>query len=216
MKKHYQSIIVIIFIFAVIGLTYYYTTQNQQDETSAVIEPQPTMVATDIISPIAPTAFDNSDLKIGGSSHTDAENVYSILYPNDYKTDTQNGGKETRFYKTGATQRGQTEMYDGVIIVLETIPLNGQSLEKWVDDKLKAATADGTSEIVQPKMPTTLNGYPGFIYTLRGLGESKYTVIQKDTNSNYAVSIVTLVNDPQNVGFQKEVDKTLSTLQILK
>ena len=86
----------------------------------------------------------------------------------------------------------------------------------WVDQQIKTATTDGTSEIIEPKTTTTLNNFPGYTYKIRGLGEFKTYAVQKDTNSKNAVLITTLVEDPTSAGFQEQVDKTLSTLQILK
>ncbi len=159
--------------------------------------------------------IDNSDLRAGGSSYSDPQGVYVFLYPADYKLDTKDK-QHIRIYKTGATQKGQTEIYDGVIMVFETISLNGKTFQKWLDEYLKQMTADGTSEIIAPPKNIMLNNYSGVTYKIRSLGQSTYYVLQKDMKSNYAIVIATSVNDPQNVGFQTEVDKTLSTLEILK
>lgn len=72
------------------------------------------------------------------------------------------------------------------------------------------------SELVSPKKRVDINNYPGFTYTIRGLGEAVNYAVQKDPNSPYAVSITTLVADPGNVGFEEEVNAALSTLQLLK
>lgn len=159
--------------------------------------------------------INNSNLRAGGSSYRDTQGVYVFLYPADYILDTQDK-QHVRIYKTGATQKGQTEMYDGVIMVFETIVLNKQTLNTWVDTTLKTATEDGTSQIIDPKKAISLHSYQGFTYSMRGLGISKEYVFQKDTNSPYAVHISTSVNDPQNVGFQTDVDTILSTFEILK
>jgi hypothetical protein len=163
-----------------------------------------------------PITVDTSDLQAGGSSYRDVQGVYLFLYPSDYKLDEQNNGTITRIYKTGPTQRGQTEMYDGAIITFETIDLQGETLSKWADEYIKNATADGTTKLTETKKSITQRNYPGFTFTLEGLGEAKYLVLQKDTSSHNAVIITTFVADPQNVGFQQEVDKTLMTLELLK
>jgi len=161
--------------------------------------------------------IDASDLRMGGSSFSDPDGIYTFLYPNDYKIDPQDPEKRTRIYKTGATQKGQTEIYDGVIIVFQPVALEeNESLSDWVDESIKTMTADGTSEVIEPKKAIMLNNYPGFSYMLRGLGTAQYYVLQKDTESDYAVVITTSVSDPEDVGFQAEVDKTLSTIEILK
>lgn len=157
-----------------------------------------------------------NDLKAGGSSYSDPDGVFSILYPNDYKQDSQNNGEVTRFFKQGPTQKGQTEMYDGVIVTIEKINLQGKTLSQWVDETLTKAAADGTSQIIEGKKAITMNTYPGYTYTMRGLGEFKALVMQKDTNSPVAIRITQLIADPGNLGFQKEADAMLSTLSLLK
>lgn len=158
---------------------------------------------------------DNSNLLAGGSSYLDKEGIYNFLYPNDYKLDDKDS-RHIRVYKNGPTQKGQTEMYDGVIVNFEGIELENKSLSLWVDDYIKTATADETSKITEPKKEFSVNNYPGFEFKIRGLGEAQYYVLQKDTNSQNAVLITTLVADPTNAGFQKQVDDILKTLQLLK
>lgn len=173
-------------------------------------------ISTSVSDSIRPQpSIDNSDLKAGGSSYSDTQAVYTILYPADYILDTKDT-QHTRIYKTGATQKGQTEIYDGVVIVIETIELQGKTMQEWVDDYLKQTTSDGTSVVVKSKKSIVFNNYPGFTYAVRGQGEATTYVLQKNSASNYAVVITTMVSDPENVGYQTEVDKTLSTIDILK
>ncbi len=187
---------------------------SQTKNSPLKLQTTPTPSVTEKIT-VQPT-IDNNDLKQGGSSYTDPNNVYVFLYPSDYKLDTQNDGRYTRIYKTGPTQKGQTEIYDGVLLVFETITLNGATLQEWVDNSILSATKDGTSTVTVPAKGVTISSYSGFTYSMHGLGETKYYVLQKDSRSTNAVLIATLVSDPQNVGFQKDVDKILSTLEILK
>lgn len=206
MSKVLIGAVVVIIILVVAG----YILINRKDSFLPQNQPQISSGPETSLTP-----QQDSDLGQGGSSYLEPSGVFSMLYPNDWKQDTQ-GEQHIRFYKIGATQKGQTEIYDGIVLNVEVINLNGQTLSQWVDARLKESTADGTSEIVEPKKSITMNGYPGFEYTTQGLGTFKNTAIQKDTNSTSAVSITTLVADPENVGYQQEVDSTLKTLQLLK
>lgn len=156
----------------------------------------------------------------GLQTYQDKQGIFSVSYPAAYTQDesvnSANNTQIVRLHKTGPTQRGQTEMYDGVIVVFEVVDLQGQTLEKWLDDRLAQATADGTLEIVKPKTAKSLNGQPGFVYTARGLGTFDTQVVQKDATGKYALQITTLVADPANQGFQAEVDSILSSLRVLK
>lgn len=169
------------------------------------VEPSPTPI----------TIKSSPELLQGGSSYSDPDAVYTVLYPNDYIIDNKDP-LQVRVYKKGPTQKGQTEMYDGVTVNFGKVKLNGEPLGKWVDDSINEAITNGTSEVVKPKNAIIFNNYPGFTYSLRGLGVSEYTVLQKDSGSSNAIVITTLVADPTNVGFQKQVDDIISSLQILK
>lgn len=212
-KTTLMIVIIVVALFGLLMVTIGGRTQSLSQQTSTVT-PSPTVYA----SPAAglTTSPTGTDLGAGGSSYRDSQGVYTLLYPNDYKQEIIEEGKYFRVYKTGATQQGQTEMYDGVIFHVETVPLNGQTLEQWVDAHIKTQTADGTSELIEPKKLIRVNNYPGFTYTMRGLGESKYTLIQKDEASDFAINITTAVNDPENVGFQAEVDAIFASIQMLK
>lgn len=154
------------------------------------------------------------ELRLGGSSYLDTKGVYSFLYPNDYKQDVQSNNM-VRIYKNGPSQKGQTEMYDGVIMLFESVDLGGKTLEQWVDTAIQTATSS-ESTLKVPKKSVTQNGYAGFTYTLEGLGETKYLVMRKNAQSTMAVSIAMGIFDPTNAGFQNEVNAILSTVQLLK
>ena len=154
-------------------------------------------------------------LKAGGSSYSDPDNRYSFLYPNDYILDTKDP-KYIRIYKRGETERPQSEMTDGALMVFESVELNSQTLEQWVDAHIKQMISDGTSESVQPKKAVTVNNYPGFTYELRGLGTTTYVVLQKSPQSFTAVVIAYSVSDPKGKGYQDEVDAVIDTFQLLK
>lgn len=167
-------------------------------------------------SPLTPSNDPSQiDLGAGGSSYLDKDGIFSILYPNDFTLDTQDI-KHIRIYKRGVTQRPQSEMSDGVLIVFETIDLQNETLGDWVTSRINESTADGTLEVIEPKKSIIQNGYPGFSYALRGLGISKNVVLQKDDKSNHAVVITYSVSDPEQNGYQNEVNKVLSSLKLLK
>lgn len=203
------TVLIVLVIIAAGGI-YFVSAEKSSQEVTPTISTQ-----TNTMDPSATPTPEEAKLRAGGSSYADPKGVYSVLYPNDWKQDSPGDGM-TRFYKNGPTQKGQTEMYDGVIVHIESVDLGTQTLSAWVDDRLKSSTADGTSEVVEPKKNIIVGGYPGFEYTLRGLGTFRYVVLQKDSTSKSAVNITTLVADPTKVGFQQEVDAVLKTLELLK
>lgn len=210
-----KSLIIGLLVVIIIVGSGFYVLRNQQKQaprtqTSVSISPTPQEENTSADPQMV------NDLKAGGSSYSDPEGVFSLVYPNEYKQDSQNNGEVTRFSKQGPTQKGETEMYDGAIVTIEKIKLQGKTLSQWIDETLSSATADGTTQVTQGKKAISMNNYPGYTYTFRGLGEFKATVVQKDTSSPVAVRITELIADPGNLGFQKEADAMLATLSLLK
>jgi hypothetical protein len=207
----------LISIALIIGMSLFLISRDNKDISGLPISQTVTPSSqTDTSLSKFPVNSEEDILRAGGSSYRDPQGIYSFLYPSDYTLDTQNDGQYIRVYKRGRTQTGQTEMFDGVIVVFEAINLNSQNLNEWLDARIEESTFDGTLEVIEAKKPIRLNNYPGYTYTVRGLGTSEYIVVQKDTDSSFGVSITLAVNDPENIGYQKEVDAILSTLQIQK
>lgn len=195
------------------GSFYLLTQKSPTTELENNQDTSPTPDTQDITN-ITPNPLQDA-LRAGGSSFMDPSGIFTALYPSDYILDTSDP-KHPRIYKTGPTQTGQTEMYDGAIVIFEPVELGTMSLEKWVDDRIKSSTQDGTTSIIEPKETIQMNGYPGFRYTARGLGESQNMILQKDASSKNAIVITQLVADPGNVGFQQEVDAIISSIELLK
>jgi len=219
MKKLIISAIIIVLVL--VGLENYLSHQRTAPVDTATPSPQPT-ITTDAspsqvfgVDQFIQASPDTSTLKAGGSSYSDPQGVFSFLYPNDYTIDHSGGEQFTRIYKRGSTQRPQSEISDGVLVVFERVNLGGKTLSDWVDAQIEQAKTAG-SEITQPKKEITLNDFSGYTYAVRSLGESTYVVLRKDPNSDYAVSITSLVADPQQKGYQKEVDAILATLDLRK
>lgn len=210
--KHTAFLIMGIFAASLIGVAVAYFLAPPQ---SALVAPEPPI---DEISqapqpePVVSQTPD-SDLKQTGKQYQDPAQRYAFWYPASYQLDLQDSA-HIRIFKLGATQQGQTEIYDGVIMVYEPIELQGRSVEEIVDERIQQSLADGTSQTLQPKKAVTLNGYTGFAYELRGLGSATYLVLQKNAGSNFALSITTSVSDPEKQNYQKEVDAVINSLEI--
>lgn len=173
-------------------------------------------VASPSVSPSTTTESSGSaELLAGGNSYLDKKDIYTILYPNDFKMDTQNNGEHVRFYKQGPTQKGQTEMYDGVMMVIETFELKGQTMEEWLNERINQQTSSG-QQIVQAPQKITIHNYPADKYRMRGLGEYDSYVLQHDDQSEFVILITTMVADPGNLGFQQDIDDILSTIRLIK
>lgn len=208
MQRMVASLLVISILFGLIVGFLFFIQKN-------TTKSPPTVDSKETITPTLPPRS-SSTLPKNGSVFIDPKGAFSLTYPTDFTLDQQNNGQYTRLYKRGETQRGQTEMYDGVIMTFEQINLGGQSLNSWIDTKINATTIDGTVSITKQKEPITVHEYPGFTYTTRGLGSTTYLFIQKEPTSQTAMGITLLVADPNHTGYQKQVDTILSSLTLLK
>lgn len=208
----------IVFLMVIALGSYLYL--HQPPATVLLPTPSPTTAVTRPASQSALTApalpQGTTVPQTNGTSYQDPKGIYTINYPLDYTLDLENNGEFMRLSKKGATQQGQTELYDGVIMVFGTAALKGQTLTNWVDARIKSDTADGTLTLEEAKKPVVVHTYHGFTYTMRGLGTSQYIVLQKDATAPNAVIITMSVIDPQQKGFQKEVDSILATLTLLQ
>lgn len=203
-KKAFILIVLVLFV----GIGYYIYSQQNHTSTS---QPQ-SEISPSVIEEIIPEGTSMNDIMAGGNSYEDPMGIYSFSYPTNYMLDMQNNNSVVRVYKQGPTQQGQTELYDGVIITFEKIDLQGQSLRSWLDKELETMTADQTTQVTQPKKQRIINGYPGYTYLARGLGEFSFIVVQKDASSPNAIRISSLVADPTNAGFQEQTDQIISSV----
>jgi len=207
------KIVIVVLLIVVIVAGYFIYTKS--------IRPNIPTNITNIIPTNSPDSVPVVDeaqveaLKKGGLSYSDKKGIFTFLYPLGYTIDEMNGGEFIRIYKKGDTQTGQTEMYDGAIVTFQPLQFTG-SLESYVDSQIEMATKDQMGELLTGKKAVSVNGYSGFTYTIRSLGESTHYVLHKDNNSQYGVDITYLVADPQKVGFQKEVDSIISSIKFLK
>ena len=210
--------ITLAFLIILAALGYYFYFQKTEKIEETMINEYPVQSDAQASLGMAKSLEASSEgieaLRTSGKSYLNPQGLFSFLYPKDYIQDLQ-GEKIVRIYKKGPTQKGQTEMYDGVILTLEPITID-KDLNSWVEDYIHNQTQDGTSQLVEEKSELSINNYPGYTFKLRGLGESEYYVLQKDTASKNALVITMMVADPTKQGFQEEVNNIISTIQLLK
>jgi len=156
---------------------------------------------------------DTTSLKAGGSSYKDPNNVYSFLYPNDFMLD-ESDPVHIRIFKRGPSEREQSEITNGVLMVFESVMLKDQSLDALTDERMQESSQTGT--ITQEKKAILLGSYPGFTYQTGGFGAATHLLLQKDTNSQYALIVSYAISDPTNKNYADEVAASLSTLELSK
>lgn len=211
MLKHMGKIILaILFLIGLTGLGYYLIQQDRQDQ----IEQMRTSDIAPDDSASSATSHTPEEVETEGIRFSDPHNRYTLIYPNDYIQDVQKVNGIVRFYKYGPTQQEDTELYDGVIVTIQTIDLKNENLNEYVDNQIAQTSQNGVAEITESKSKTIVNGYPGYTYSTRSIGEAKNIFLQQN-DSSFAVWITTIVADPGNIGFQSDVDSILNTFTFL-
>lgn len=120
--------------------------------------------------------------------------------------DGQNG---VRLYKWGPTQKGETELYDGILLSIRKV-VTPQGAEAYLADQLQQMTQHGT--ITAPLVQGKLNGLPVQRMEFSGLGD--YTFIFVPVSDTSLIEIAFIVPDPTLAGFRKTVDLMLSTFEL--
>ena len=114
-----------------------------------------------------------------------------------------------RLYKYGPTQRGQTEMYDGIILTVRRVSLTN-SAQSYIDAQMEGFKNDGT--ITVPLHDEKLNGISVKAFSGSGLGD--FNLMFVPVNDQTLLEISYMAPDPTNAGFQKTVEMMLSTFQL--
>lgn len=116
----------------------------------------------------------------------------------------------TSFVLVGPTQKGQTELYDGINFVVQTGIFSTATLREFVDEEIENLKKDGTSRLSEGVISVTVGSKNGYEYKSRSLGEFRQIYLE-GSDKKYA-HVTLLLEDPSNAGFQKIVDVMLQTL----
>jgi hypothetical protein len=118
---------------------------------------------------------------------------------------------ELRLTQWGPTQRGETELYDGIVLSFRRSPLDAGTLEALARSRMTEFQAVG--EITQPLTPRSLGGRPGLEFSGSALGD--FTLIFLPLDAATALEISILAPDPTGAGFARTVVTILGTLEFL-
>lgn len=188
-----KILVTIIILLALVGISVCLITYICEDDWCFVFPWQKTSV---------------SEIPETWKLHTNDSVGFSIQY-DPTLTLQEDSKNDLRFYKWGPTQRGQTEMYDGIIFSIRKIDVTdgGQS---YIDNQIEQFKNVGT--ITEPLRDGNLNGIPTKEYSASGLGDFKIIFIL--INNRSLIEISYMVPDPTNAGFQKTIDMMLSTFKL--
>ncbi|PIQ76158.1 hypothetical protein COU78_01205 [Candidatus Peregrinibacteria bacterium CG10_big_fil_rev_8_21_14_0_10_49_24] len=124
-------------------------------------------------------------------------------------TVNEDSEEEVRFYLHGPTQRGQTEMYDGLLLSVRKVQAT-EGMQSYIDSQLEQYKDIGT--VTEPLHDGMMNGIATKEFSASALGDSKRIFIE--LNENSLLEIAYMAPDPTNAGFQETIDSMLSSLRI--
>lgn len=116
-----------------------------------------------------------------------------------------------RFYKWGPTQRGQTEIYDGIIFSVQRVDLQ-KGIEEHINSRMSQFKNVGT--ITDPLHDSRVNGALVKEFSASSLGD--FTLVFVPIDSRTLLEISYMTPDPTNAGFRKVVELMLSSFSLIK
>lgn len=132
----------------------------------------------------------------------------SIAYDSKL-TKHSDSASDVRFSMWGPTQKGQTEMYDGIIFSMRTFP-TPSGTDAYIKSQEQMFKDVGT--ITKPLSDEILAGESVKRIQVSALGDFDIIYIPRSDTTMLEISFMT--PDPTNAGFRAIVDTMLSTLRL--
>jgi len=176
-------------------------------------EPAPQQTLVQETAQPTPTA---ATIPAGWKTFTSEELGFSFSYPAsaEIKYDSTDPLIVVVFER-GANQKGQTELYDGLSVTFQVLPITGdKSFKQQLDAYILDQTSNGI-DLVEPVTQTQVNGYAGYQYTLRGLGEYSSVAVELPNQTDY-VAVTNTSADYQGTFYQEQGQQLLSTLRLIE
>ena len=146
----------------------------------------------------------------GWKMYTNNDMGFSMAYDPSL-TVQQDNDNEVRFYRNGPTQKGQTEMYDGMLLSVQKITAP-EGVQAYIDTHIKEVAESST--ITAPLRTGMLNGLSIQTFDASGLGDFTTIFIPVDDANLFELSY--MVVDPTNAGFQETMDAILSSISLIQ
>jgi len=208
--KKWLTIGLVIFALAVLGVAGVFAYQNylKEEATSKKGAPVSSPMPTEVPSPI-PTV----DPTANWLAYTNEKICYTFKYPQEVTFKERKEENIIHLSLWGPAQEKDTEFYDGISLSFSLpLEIGNISLKDYVDTKIEESKQHG--EILKPREEITINGINGYTYTTQGLGTFQNIFLQSPDKA-CTVEITNATIDPTNQGYQKTVDKILSTFKFV-
>lgn len=204
------SVTALVFLFVI-----YMMPKRPQTTTENTVYGSPTempieteALPTDVASPSADT---DVPVPVGWQQYQNPAFGFSLYYPADIQI-ADRGPEGIQAFKLGPTQKGQTEMYDGINVSIKTGSRTGDLMTFVQSEQTRIKTEPSTIEVGEISQ-RTIGPYTGYQFTVRTIGDGTYLYLPKGPDGYYRVVDGTL--DPSNAGFAAIVKTMISTLKSL-
>lgn len=211
------AIILLILLFASLGITGFFIYQNyllkQQIPPKtkfALPSPSPALIPSPTYS-IVPSLIPTVNITANWLTYSNENVAFTFKYPKEISLKEED---VIHLSLWGPTQKKDTEFYDGISLTFSfPFKIENTSLKDYVDSKIEESKQ--ISEIIKPREEITINEINGYTYTEQGLGIFQSIYLQSP-GIVWTVEIINGTNDPTGQGFKQTVDKILSTFKFIQ
>lgn len=161
----------------------------------------------------SPSPEEQSPVPDDWKSYSSNEYGFSFSYPPTAQLRIESTSPlVVAVFELGNNQKGATELYDGLSVSFQVLPItSGMTLKQTLDAYVADQDANGITLVKEPS-PISINGYSGYDYTLNGLGEYTTLALPLANNTHY-ISITNSSADYQGTFYQEIGKQLISTLR---
>ncbi len=140
--------------------------------------------------------------------YTNSAIGFSIRHDPDLRF-SQRSASDVSFYMLGPTQKGETEMYDGMNISFRKVRFSGAIADYMQQEEGQFAAV---GQITAPLHDTQLGHVSAKTFNASTQGD--FTIIFVPVDDSSLIEIAYLDPDPGKLGFQKQIDQILATFTL--
>jgi len=201
--------VAILLIAITAGISYYLLVVKNGGDKMEELIPTPTVAPTQ-----EPATSGESGFKIDERlTYSNEETAITFKYPRDVSLIESPDG-EIIISKSGPTQKAGTEFYDGISLTIIPSKTGDKSLKDIVDEKIAKIKSDSSVAYSVGNVEVySVNSTTGYKFTVTGNGEYDYIYLPLGTD--YYAQIVDSTADPENQGYQAEVDDIIDSIDFL-
>lgn len=141
--------------------------------------------------------------------------VFSVQYPEDAEIrDIGNGVVITKY---GATQKSQTELYDGISLTItfsmyeaNETPTEHTTIKDVAQGELELSKKN--ADIIEDLKPVTVGSLSGYTYLTQGLGRFRHYILGTNLNTR-VIYVVDGTTDPNNQGYNTISSRIINSIQ---